>query len=212
MAESDFYKGIFVGILFGIILGLIFFNMYIYLSRNLQFLAKILSTVNLPPYVLNSIIPQHRAFIEGELDGIYLSETATRVCRYSNIKKAIDIINFNAYLPCIVYENGQIVCPAIPIENATIYIIFNDEHLRTAVYENNTLTIIDLVNPYYKFDPSNTIILSCHIKPIEKNLEENVMTICDAIYVNGLRAFTNLPVDSLLYEEVFKYNRVDIAE
>ncbi len=210
MAESDFYKGIFVGILFGVILGPFFLSLYIYHPPIVSFLAKALSTVNLPTFVLNRLDPLPKAFIEGEIDGVYLASIGVKICRSTNIKKAIDIISYNANLPCIKYENGQIVCPSIPVQNATLFVIFNNEHLRTAVYENNTLTIIDLLDPYYKFNPSYTTILACHIIPLGEGFNFNIETKCDVIYVNGLRAFNN-PEDYFLYEEVFEYNHVDVV-
>ncbi|MGC9079472.1 MAG: hypothetical protein ACP5G1_01905, partial [Nanopusillaceae archaeon] len=162
-------------------------------------------------FVLNRLDPLPKAFIEGEIDGIYLSDTMPVLCRYTNIKKAVDMVNYNAYLPCITYENGQTVCPSIPVQNATIFVIFDNEHLRTAIYENNNLTIIDAVDAYYKFNPSDTTILACHIIPLGEGANFNIETKCNVIYVNGLRAFNNSPVDAYLYEEVFQYNEVDVT-
>ncbi len=214
MVSSDFYKGLVPGILLGVILGPLFLNLYIYNPINVEFLAKILSAVNLRPYMLNELDPLHRAYIEGMVDGIYLADfNSLGICRYSNVKEALNIIFFNANLPCIEYQNGQIVCPSIPVENATLFVIFDSQHLRTAVYENNTLTIIDVTDQSYRFNPSSTTIMECHVHPITQGSPNNIVDIitsCNIIYLDGLRAFDNLSVDGSLYEYIFKYNAVDV--
>ncbi len=104
------------------------------------------------------------AYFKGVLDTLYFQYTNTFICRYNNLNEAMFFIDkHNAYY------------------NSTIYLLADPQHVRSAVWYNNTLYVFDVTDPTYHFKPSDSEIFECTMST-EQYYYEN----CTIIYYDGL--------------------------
>ncbi len=113
---------------------------------------------------LNNLDIYDIAYFKGVLDTIYFQLSNTYICRYDNPASAMQFIaNNNAYY------------------NSTIYLLFDPDHVRAAVWYNNTLYVFDVTDPTHKFEPLNSEILECIM-----STEQYYYWNCTIIYYDGL--------------------------
>lgn len=170
--------------LFGVLVGLLLFAFIFILSgypRTVPFIKPLINVKQLPPGSLDMVNINHIYYYSGVLDTLYFYFTNTRICRYDNLFTAMFYISNNG-----IYNDS------------TIYLIFDKNHIRTAVYYNGTLEFFDVSAPTYIFYPNQTKIMACTLPR-----EFGYVTKCTIIYDSGTEAYTDPQVDNLVVKKAF---------
>ena len=113
---------------------------------------------------LEYLDPYELSYFKGVLDTLYFQLSNTYICRYNNLASAMQFIaNSDAYY------------------NSTIYLLLDTEHIRAAVWYNNSLYIFDVTSPSYQFKPLDSKIFEC-----TASNEQYYGVNCTIIYYDGL--------------------------
>ncbi len=168
------------GVIFGMILVVVIYIFAGY-PYTLPYLRPFIDIKHLPPGSLNFLYTNDLSYYSGVLDTLYFQFSNTWICRYDNPLIAMKY----------VAENNAFY-------NSTIFFIFDDVHIRVAVYYNGDLTFFDVTDPTYVFYPNNTKIISCTISPTY-----GIGSNCTVIYADGLTAYNNPTLDELVVKKVF---------
>lgn len=155
-----FLLGMLTGMLFLFSIILVILKDEINFTAILWIPEKVAQTnLNLDNYDIYQLL-----YYKGAMDTHYFRYTNTFICRYNNLDSAM----------LYVSENNAYY-------NSTIYLLFDQTHIRSAVWYNNTLIVFDVSDPAHNFKIENSEIIRCTVSKVKYHGMN-----CTIIYYNGL--------------------------